>query len=118
METVNELEKIFQKIKDDKKGNYIYKEIAENLSQKISEKFPDCKKNVPVRINENHINSDLNVHFIINSIPVAITNNEHGMAPGMLSSIMHVLACKIGVSINVGYDDEFKFTRLQNPSYQ
>ncbi len=118
MNTVNDLENIFQKIKNDKKGTFVYDEIYEELSQEIIKKFPDCQKDVSVHINENHMNQDITAHFIINSIPVCITNNEHHMAPGIVFSIMHVLACRIGISINVAYEDTFEFTPLQNPNYQ
>ena len=118
MNTVNDIENIFQKIKDGKKGTFVYDEIYEELSQEIIKKFPDCQRNIPVRINENYMNGDLNVHFIINSIPICISNNEHNMAPGFVFSIMHVLACKFGISINVVSDYKFELESLQNPNYQ
>jgi len=118
MNTVHEIENIFQKIKDDKKGRFDYDEILKELSQQIMKKFPDCQRNISVRINENYMNGDLNVHFIINSIPVCISNNEHNMAPGFVFSIMHVLACKFGISINVVSDYKFELESLQNPNYQ
>ena len=115
MNTVNDVENIFQKIKDSKKGTFHYDEIFKDLSQEIIKRFPNCQRDVSVHVSENYMNQDLNVHFIINTIPVLITKNEHGMAPSMLSNIMHVLACRIGISINVAYYDKFEFTPLQNP---
>ncbi len=115
--TVNTLENIFQKIKDSKKGIFVYDEIFEELSQEIIKKFPDCQKNVPLQVNENHMNQRIFIHFIINSIPVCITNNEQGMAPNILSNIMHVLACKIGISINIINDYVMEYTPLQNSNY-
>lgn len=116
MDTINKIENMFKKIKESKKGQYDYEEIHNELSQEILEEFPDCQKDVIVHINENHINQDLLVQYIINTIPVDITNNLHNMAPDMTFSIMHVLACKYGISINVAYD-KFEFTPIQNPHY-
>ena len=118
MNTVNEIEKIFKKIKESKNGTFVYDEIYEEFTKEITRQFPNCQIDIPIHINEDHMNQDVAVHFIINSIPVCITNNEHNMAPGIVFSIMHVLACKIGISINVAYDDTFEFTPLQNPNYQ
>ena len=118
MNTVNEIENIFKKIKERKSGTFVYDEIYEEFSKEITRQFPNCQKDIPIHINEGHMNQDVNVHFIINSIPVCITNNEHSMAPGIVLSIMHVLACKMGISINVVSDYKFEFTPLQNPNYQ
>lgn len=118
MNTVNEIENIFKKIKKSKNGTFVYDEIYEELTKEITKQFPSCQKDIPVHINEGHMNQDIMTHFIINSIPVCITKNEHNMAPGIVFSIMHVLACKVGISINVSYHDTFKFTPLQNPNYR
>lgn len=114
METVSHIENIFNEIKDSKKGKFDYDEIKKELSEKIIENFPDCKKNVPVRVTEQNMNSDLLVHFIVNSVPVCIQNNGHNMATGFVLNIMHVLACKYGISINLAYN-KFEFVPLQNP---
>jgi hypothetical protein len=116
MDTISKIENMFKKIKESKKGYFDYEQIHNELSQKILKEFPDCQKDVIVHVNENHINQDLLVQYIINTIPVDITNNLHNMAPDMTFSIMHVLACKYGISINVAYD-EFEFTPIQNPDY-
>jgi len=46
MNTVHEIENIFQKIKDNKKGRFDYDEILKELSQQIMKKFPDCQRNI------------------------------------------------------------------------
>ena len=117
MDTISKIEIMFKKVKESKKGHFDYEQIHNELSQEILKEFPDCQKDVIVHVNENHINQDLLVQYIINTIPVDITNNLHNMASDMTFSIMHVLACKYGISINVAYD-EFEFTPIQNPDYQ
>jgi len=116
MDTIGKIKNMFNKIKESKNGHFDYEEIHNELSREILKEFPDCQKDVIVHVNENHINQDLLVQYILNTIPVDITINLHNMAPGMTFSIMHVLACKYGISINVAYD-EFEFTPLQNSDY-
>ena len=54
--------------------------------------FPEFEKDKDIHIDENHMNQHVLLRFTVKGIAITITNDEHGMAPSILSYIMENLS--------------------------
>jgi hypothetical protein len=102
VETHDKILDIFNKVKKEL-GTYLeYDDFKKSFSDLIRHSFPRLEEDRWIEAQpEFCADQKFHVNFIINTIPVKITNDIHGIGHGIMRGILSSLSCRVGIIINV-----------------
>lgn len=117
IDTHNQILAIFNTVKKELKEYPKYDEFKKKFSDLLKQSFPRFEENRLIQLQHGYYDQEFIVDFIVNTIPVKLTDDIHGIGPSIMVGILSNLSCRIGIVINITDYHPPEFTPIQNPQF-
>jgi hypothetical protein len=115
IQTHDKIFEIFNKVKNDLGFYPEYFDFKKWFMELMKQSFPRIEEDRRIEIpQEDYFNQEFYVDFIVNTIPVKLTEDIHGIRYGIMRLVLSRLSCRFGIIINIVDSAEPKFEVIQN----
>lgn len=107
--THDKILEIFNKVKKEFEIYPKYGDFKKRFSDLVKQSFPRLEENRLVHVQQVDYDQEFQVDFVVNTIPVKVTEDIHGIGSSIMMGVLSHLSCRIGIVVNVvdGYEPEF-----------
>lgn len=113
-ETHNTILQIFNKVKSELVDNPEYQDFKKTFDRLFRETFDRIEDNRLLDIKYDYVDQGFIVDYVVNSIPVKLTEDVHGIRFSIMMGVLKHLSAPMGIIINVVENNEPEFQHILN----
>lgn len=117
IDTHNRILEIFNTVKNESEEYPEYDDFKEKFSDLLKQSFPRFEESRLIQLQHGYYDQKFIVDFVVNTIPIKLTNDIHGIGPSIMIGILSNLSCRIGIVINITDYNPPEFIPVQNPQF-